>query len=89
VKLPRSHTRGMGTLYCGDNLGILKRYFKDETVDLFYLHPLFNSNPFVKMQREMKLEKHEGMDYKSGCDKIRCNFVFVVSCHRLRPAILD
>jgi len=43
VKLPRSHTRGMGTLYCGDNLGILKHYTKDETVDLVYLDPPFDS----------------------------------------------
>ena len=34
----------MGTLYYGDNLDILKRYLKDETVDLVYLDPPFNSN---------------------------------------------
>jgi DNA modification methylase len=33
----------MGTLYYGDNLEILKRYLKDETVDLVYLDPPFNS----------------------------------------------
>ena len=27
----------MGTLYYGDNLDILRRYLKDETVDLVYL----------------------------------------------------
>src|SRR6266704_1439185 len=27
---------GMGTLYYGDNLEILRRYMKDETVDLVY-----------------------------------------------------
>jgi len=32
------------TLYYGDNLGILHRYIKDETVDLVYLDPPFNSN---------------------------------------------
>jgi site-specific DNA-methyltransferase (adenine-specific) len=26
----------MGTLYYGDNLDILRRYLKDETVDLVY-----------------------------------------------------
>jgi DNA modification methylase len=31
-------------LYYGDNLDILKRYIKDETVDLVYLDPPFNSN---------------------------------------------
>ena len=33
----------MGTLYYGDNLDILRRYLKDESVDLVYLDPLFNS----------------------------------------------
>ena len=38
-----AHTRRMGTLYYGDNLDILRRYLKDETVDLVYLDPPFNS----------------------------------------------
>jgi site-specific DNA-methyltransferase (adenine-specific) len=33
----------MGTLYYGDNLDILQRYIKDESVDLVYLDPPFNS----------------------------------------------
>ena len=33
----------MATLYYGDNLDILRRYLKDETVDLVYLDPPFNS----------------------------------------------
>ena len=33
----------MGTLYYGDNLDILQRYLKDESVDLVYLDPPFNS----------------------------------------------
>jgi site-specific DNA-methyltransferase (adenine-specific) len=32
------------TLFYGDNLPILKEYFADETVDLIYLDPPFNSN---------------------------------------------
>jgi site-specific DNA-methyltransferase (adenine-specific) len=32
------------TLYYGDNLDILHRYVKDESVDLVYLDPPFNSN---------------------------------------------
>ncbi len=31
------------TLYYGDNLDILRRYIKDETIDLIYLDPPFNS----------------------------------------------
>jgi site-specific DNA-methyltransferase (adenine-specific) len=34
----------MNTLYYGDNLDILPRYIKDESVDLIYLDPPFNSN---------------------------------------------
>ena len=34
----------MNTLYYGDNLDVLRRYVKDETVDLVYLDPPFNSN---------------------------------------------
>lgn len=33
----------MGLLYYGDNLDILRRYLKDESVDLVYLDPPFNS----------------------------------------------
>lgn len=33
----------MNTLYYGDNLDILRRYIKDESVDLIYLDPPFNS----------------------------------------------
>src|SRR5438445_585988 len=31
-------------LYYGDNLDILRRYIRDETVDLIYLDPPFKSN---------------------------------------------
>ena len=34
----------MNTLYYGDNLDILRRYIQDESVDLIYLDPPFNSN---------------------------------------------
>jgi len=34
----------MNQLYFGDNLDVLRRYIKDETVDLVYLDPPFNSN---------------------------------------------
>ena len=33
----------MNTLYYGDNLEILRKYVKDESVDLIYLDPPFNS----------------------------------------------
>jgi hypothetical protein len=31
-------------LYYGDNLAILRKYVPDESVDLVYLDPAFNSN---------------------------------------------
>lgn len=34
----------MGGLYFGDNLDVLQKYIKDESVDLVYLDPPFNSN---------------------------------------------
>ncbi|MGI8958959.1 MAG: DNA methyltransferase [Bryobacteraceae bacterium] len=34
----------VNTLYYGDNLQILREYIKDESVDLIYLDPPFNSN---------------------------------------------
>ena len=34
----------MNKLYYGDNLKILRDYIKDESVDLIYLDPPFNSN---------------------------------------------
>ncbi len=34
----------MNTLYYGDNLDVLRKYIKDESVDLIYLDPPFNSN---------------------------------------------
>src|ERR1019366_3984067 len=33
-----------GSLYYGDNLGVLREHVKDATVDLVYLDPPFNSN---------------------------------------------
>ena len=32
------------TLFYGDNLDILREYIADETIDLTYLDPPFNSN---------------------------------------------
>ena len=34
----------MNKLYFGDNLDILREHIKDESVDLIYLDPPFNSN---------------------------------------------
>ena len=37
--LPIPSLSGMGTLYYGDNLDILRRYLPDAAVDLVYLDP--------------------------------------------------
>jgi site-specific DNA-methyltransferase (adenine-specific) len=34
----------MNTLYYGDNLDVMRRHLKDESVDLLYLDPPFKSN---------------------------------------------
>jgi len=41
-----SHRKSMADknqLYYGDNLDVLRRYVQDESVDLVYLEPQFNS----------------------------------------------
>jgi DNA modification methylase len=43
-------------LYYGDNLDILRRYVGDETIDLIYLDPPFNS----KATYNMLFEEHDG-----------------------------
>ena len=40
-------------LYYGDNLDVLKRHIKDETVDLVYLDPPFNSNQLGRRCRAL------------------------------------
>jgi 16S rRNA G966 N2-methylase RsmD len=35
--------KGMGTLYFGDNLDILREHIADDSIDLIYLDPPFNS----------------------------------------------
>lgn len=34
----------MNKLYFGDNLDVLRNHVKDESADIIYLDPLFNSN---------------------------------------------
>lgn len=39
-----AHTPSANTLFYGDNLAILREHIDDESVDLIYLDPPFNSN---------------------------------------------
>jgi 16S rRNA G966 N2-methylase RsmD len=50
----------MGTLYYGDNLDILRWYLKDETVDLVYLDPPFNSAQNYNAQSASARQAEEG-----------------------------
>jgi site-specific DNA-methyltransferase (adenine-specific) len=51
----------MNTLYYGDNLDILQRYIKDESVDLVYLDPPFNSNA----NYNVLFKEHDGAEAAS------------------------
>ena len=65
----------MNTLYYGDNLKILRDYIKDETVDLVYLDPPFNSNRNYNV-----LFKDEGVEADSQIT------AFEDTWHWIRPA---
>lgn len=47
------------TLFYGDNLPILQDYIPDESIDLIYLDPPFNSNRSY-MEHSSKLPKSKG-----------------------------
>ena len=40
------------TLYYGDNLQVVRDHVPDESVDLVYLDPLFNSKRFAGQERK-------------------------------------
>ena len=52
----------MNTLYYGDNLKILREYIKDESVDLVYRDPPFNSN----RNYNVLFRNESGSDSESG-----------------------
>jgi 16S rRNA G966 N2-methylase RsmD len=43
-RAPLRRTPAVNTLFYGNNLHILREFIKDESVDLVYLDPPFNSN---------------------------------------------
>ena len=58
----------MGALYYGDNLDNLTRYIADESVDLIYLDPPFNSaqnyNAFKKAPKaKAKHSEQDELDF--------------------------
>lgn len=44
----------MNKLYYGDNLEVLRKFIRDETVDLVYIDPTFNS----RAQLQSDLQQH-------------------------------
>ncbi len=53
----------MNTLYYGDNLEVLQRHIRDESVDLIYLDPPFNSNASYNVlfaQNGIRVERGRG-----------------------------
>jgi DNA modification methylase len=53
------------SLYYGDNLDVLRRYIKDETVDLIYLDPPFNSNATYNVLFAEKNGSHAAAQIKA------------------------
>ncbi len=53
------------TLYYGDNLDILREYVRDETVDLIYLDPPFNSNASYNVLFAEKNGSHAAAQIKA------------------------
>jgi 16S rRNA G966 N2-methylase RsmD len=58
----------MNQLFYGDNLDVLRRYIKDETIDLCYIDPPFNSkrnynqiykSEFLIAEKKTKDTQHE------------------------------
>ena len=47
------------TLYYGDNLDVLRQYIPDESVDLIYLDPPFNSNRAYNVLFKRKSAKRQ------------------------------
>ena len=65
----------MNTLYYGDNLNILRRYIRDESVDLVYLDPPFNSNRnynvLFKDESGLEADSLEWLSKTLGIGKVR------------------
>lgn len=56
-------------LYYGDNLDILRRYVKDETVDLMYLDPPFNSAQMYNVLFAEHVVSASPLPPTSGCSR--------------------
>lgn len=66
----------MNRLYYGDNLDVLRRHIDDESVDLVYLDPPFNSNAnynvlFAEKARRLPLRSRRLRIPGSGMKRLR------------------
>ncbi len=61
----------MNKLYYGDNLDVMRKFIRDETVDLCYIDPPFNSKRNYNQIYIRRLEEHvadgAGEDYGVRC----------------------
>jgi len=69
----RSTAPATNTLYYGDNLDILRAYIADESVDLVYLDPPFNSNATYNVLFKSRADRRAepGADRGAGAVKVR------------------
>jgi len=77
----------MNHLHFGDNLDVLHRYVKDESVDLIYLDPPFNSNA----DYNVLFAEQDGAkeNRKFGEPEIRCQFIILARKYELTPDFVD
>ena len=62
----------MNTLYYGDNLGVLREHVKDDSVDLVYLDPPFNSNQdYNVLFAERDGSRAAKERFQPGCQSLR------------------
>ncbi|MCC6681228.1 MAG: hypothetical protein IT445_10055 [Phycisphaeraceae bacterium] len=71
---PRDTTTN--TLYYGDNLAVLREHISDESVDLIYLDPPFNSNADYNVLFAERDHFQRSMGWPSCGETVKSNGVF-------------
>ena len=72
-------------LYYGDNLDILRRYVKDESVDLVYLDPPFNSN----VDYNVLFEERDGTEATSQIKAFKDTWHWTIDSQRAYEEVLS
>src|SRR5690606_16463254 len=73
------------TLYYGDNLEILRRYVKDESVDLIYLDPPFNSN----VDYNVLFKERDGKEAASQIKAFKDSWTWTIESEESYVSILE